>query len=297
LRPGGGGKSARPAVSVVVPFLGGDDDARAAVATLGRLELQEGDELIMADNTRSGSGVLARAAVEGALRLVPAHEGRSSYHARNVGARAAVNDWLLFLDADCRPPPGLLGAYLDEPPDPRCGALAGAVVRDRSQHGVVARYSESRRYLDVSGHLRHPHRPFGITANLLVRREPWDALGGFDEGTRSGGDVDFCWRLQEAGWELGHRPGAVVEHRHRETLAALLRQARRYGSGHAWLERRYPGSHPPPPLGRLLIRCAGGFLWFALTARFERALFKLIDAPVFVADSIGYRSSAAADPL
>jgi len=45
------------------------------------------------------------------VRVLAAPSPRSSYHARNVGARAARGEWLVFLDADVAPAPELLDAY------------------------------------------------------------------------------------------------------------------------------------------------------------------------------------------
>ncbi|HTW12885.1 MAG TPA: hypothetical protein VME01_09090, partial [Solirubrobacteraceae bacterium] len=43
--------SARPPVSVVVPFAGSRDDAHTVIAMLRALTTQPGDELILADNS------------------------------------------------------------------------------------------------------------------------------------------------------------------------------------------------------------------------------------------------------
>ena len=86
--------SERPPVSIVVPFGGGEHDARELFAALARIELRDGDELIVADNTIGGMP-----AAPSSIRVVRAVAQRSSYHARNVGAEAARNDWLLVMDA------------------------------------------------------------------------------------------------------------------------------------------------------------------------------------------------------
>lgn len=49
--------------------------------------------------------------------------------------------------------------------------------------------------------------------HLLVRREAWDAVGGFDEAYfMYMEDVDLCWRLRHAGWRTGYEPAARVTH-------------------------------------------------------------------------------------
>ena len=49
--------------------------------------------------------------------------------------------------------------------------------------------------------------------HFLVRREAWDAVGGFDEQFfMFVEDVDLCWRLHQAGWKIRYEPASVIEH-------------------------------------------------------------------------------------
>ena len=94
------------------------------------------------------------------------------------------------------------------------------------------------------------------TGNLLVRRAAFEEVGGFADGIRSGGDVDLCWRLQDAGWELERRPEATVEHHHRDDLGSFLAMVARYGAGSRWLNERRPGAAPRWPLATGLLGSA-----------------------------------------
>jgi N-acetylglucosaminyl-diphospho-decaprenol L-rhamnosyltransferase len=50
-------------------------------------------------------------------------------------------------------------------------------------------------------------------ACLLVRREAWDAIGGFDARYFMYlEDVDLCWRAGRAGWRVAFEPAAEVVH-------------------------------------------------------------------------------------
>jgi colanic acid/amylovoran biosynthesis glycosyltransferase len=284
---------ARPTVSVVMPFYGDSNDAREALAALVALEVDAGDEVIVADNTPAG--VLC-AEADGSrdslgparLEVVGATDQLGSYYARNAGAEAASGEWLLFIDSDCRPPPDLIGRYFERPPAPGCGLVAGGIEGAREQDSAVARWSRSRSALRSEVLSASYEKPIGVTANLLVRRRAWESVGGFQEGIRSHGDSEFSWRVQDAGWELVHAPDAAVEHLHRESLRALARVSARYGAGAAWLNRHRPGSCPRPRPVRGLARCAVGAPVLALTGRFERARFKLIDAVSIAANAVGY---------
>jgi GT2 family glycosyltransferase len=245
----------RPAVSVVMPFAGTTDGARAALSALLALERREGDELILADN----AGTVPAAP---GVTVVSARDECSPAHARNTGAEHATAEWILFLDADCRPHQGLLDAYFATAVEPRVGALVGGVVPVADQAGLAARYGAARNFLSQDAHLAHPFRPRAAAANLMVRAAAFAELGGFYEGLRAAEDTDFSWRLQEAGWLLEARPDARVEHRYRATVAELRRQWRGYAAGRAWLARRYPGFTPEPALVRAARRAwrraAGG---------------------------------------
>ena len=224
----------REAVAVVVPFAGDATAAHRLAARLAAIERGPGDELILVDNSRDGA---ASAVAQEEVRVVRAAAEWSSYHARNSGARTASAPWLLFIDDDCEPGPGLLDAYFVPPPADRCGAVVGAIRSPPEPGNLVEAHAEAAEILLQSRGMTHPLMPYGVTANLLVRRAAWEALGGFHEGVRSCGDIDLCWRLQDAGWALEYRQRAAVVHRHRQTLRALLRQQLRYGAGTAWLSR------------------------------------------------------------
>ena len=50
-------------------------------------------------------------------------------------------------------------------------------------------------------------------ACFLARRQAWESVGGFDPAYfMYMEDVDLCWRLGEAGWQVAYEPSSVVEH-------------------------------------------------------------------------------------
>ena len=275
----------RPAVSVVVPFAGSRESARRLLASLATLELGPRDELILVDNSLDGAAAGEDAPPR--ATVVRATGRRSSYHARNAGAREARGEWLLFVNADCEPSPTLVRDYFREPVAGGVGAIAGAVRAEATGDGIIARHARSRPYLDQATFLVEPRGGFAATANLLVRRSAWSALGGFSE-VRSGGDVDFSWRLQAAGHAIEHRPRAMVRHRHRDALWPFVRQRLRYGAGERWLAGRWPGRRSLrdilPAVGRRLTAS----VILAARGQRESALFHLLDAVAFGAEAAGW---------
>jgi GT2 family glycosyltransferase len=261
------------------------------VAALRCLDIRDGDELIVADNTGGGNaGLIAGHGI----RVVRAARERSAYHARNEAARLATADWILFLDADCRPAPNLLAAYFEESISDGCGAVAGQILGEPEQASFAARYARSRNLFDHADGLIRASGGGAAAGNLLVRREAFEQVGGFTEGIRSGGDLDICRRLAVGGWRLDFRQGAVVHHRHRATLPSLLGAVARYGAGARWLNKRYPGSSPAWPLRYGLAGTARDIVARLRERQVEEAVFRGVDGLGLVAHRIGYAMSNGA---
>jgi N-acetylglucosaminyl-diphospho-decaprenol L-rhamnosyltransferase len=92
-------------------------------------------------------------------------------------------------------------------------------------------------------------------AFLMIRRDAWDKLGGFDEAFYPlwFEDVDFCFRLKRAGLHLFHVPTAVATHSGGHSIRKVplgIREIYWYGS-----LLRYASKHFTP-FGRRLVCCS-----------------------------------------
>jgi GT2 family glycosyltransferase len=233
----------RPAVDVVIPFAGSASELQALIARAARLERTAGDTVVVVDNRARTDAVVAPPGV----LVVPAPERAGSYYARNRGAATGEAPWLLFVDADVEVPADLLDRYFERDPQDATGVLAGEVSDQPpslDQRSAAVRYAWLKQSMSQETTLAHGRWAFAQTANCAIRRAAFDAVGGFREHVRSGGDADLCFRLAAAGWQLERRPRATVMHRNRQTVRAMLRQRARHGAGAAWLNREHPGSFP-----------------------------------------------------
>jgi glycosyltransferase involved in cell wall biosynthesis len=192
-------------VSVVIP-------ARNASATLGRTlaclaaqQLDGGFEVIVVDDdSDDGTAELARAA-PGPVQVIS--DGRlGAAEARNRGVARARGAVIAFTDADCFPTPLWLAHALSALE--RVDLVQGRVDPDpRAPLGPFDRtiWVESE-------------RGFYETANLLVRRELFERIGGFEDWIDTGGekllaeDVWFGWRARRAGARTAFAPDALVHH-------------------------------------------------------------------------------------
>jgi GT2 family glycosyltransferase len=228
---------------VVVPFAGSASALADLVRRFESLELGPRDTLTLVDNRPAETD-----AQPPAEPVVRAPERQSSYFARNRGAARGSNPWLVFLDADVDPAPDLVERYFEAPPGERTAVLAGGVTDEPldpdGPQSAAARYTELRASMSQANTMLDGPWAYAQTANCAVRRAAFDAVGGFRDDVRSGGDADLCFRLRAAGWEIESREQAGAVHRSRRTMRKLLRQRARHGSGAAWLDREHPGSSP-----------------------------------------------------
>ena len=238
-----------PLASVVVPARDAAATLPALLSSLARQELASRGELevLVVDNaSRDATAQVAGAA--GARVVTEVVPGRA--RARNAGAAAASAGRLLFVDADCVADPGwarALVACLEDAP-----LVAGPVrLRSGEPPNAVERLERLWRF-DQEGHVRRDG--WAASANLAMRRDAFEAVGGFDPGfERIGEDVDLCLRAAGAGHALAFCPEAVVSHPVESSLRTLARRGVAHGWSNLQLARRHPGRagsaywrHPAP---------------------------------------------------
>jgi GT2 family glycosyltransferase len=276
----------RPAVDVVLPFYGTDDDLARVVERLAALELRPGDTITVADNRPGAADALL-----GVVAVLGAGERQTSYHARNRAAARGEAPWLVFLDADVLPPRDLLDRYFARAPGEEVGVLAGAVVDEPAEDAApAARYAWLKSSMSQEVTLADAEWAFAQTANAAVRRAAFEQVGGFEAGVRSGGDADLCFRIRAAGWTLERREEAAVVHRNRSTIPRMLAQRARHGAGAAWLSKRWPGALPRrrwPGLTLWSVRRTAQGVVAAARGDRDAALLGLLDGPAVWAFELG----------
>ncbi|MFL5895581.1 MAG: glycosyltransferase [Thermoleophilaceae bacterium] len=222
--------SAAPEISVIVPAR---DAARTLGPLLDSLAAQtfpaERFEVVVVDNgSTDGTAELARA--RGAMVVDEPQPNRA--RARNAGVRAARGEVFAFTDADCEADRGWLAAFWDC--RGRAPLIAGEVrVATAEPPNAVERFESLWRF----GQEHWVRQGWAATANLLVERDAFDAVGGFDTAWRHiGEDADFCVRAGRAGFALGWCAEAVVSHVAEAQLWPMLKRAffHGYSVNQAW---------------------------------------------------------------
>ena len=177
-------------ISVVIPAFNEERFLPETLEHLRRAEAHLGTgpgrdvEVIIVDNASTDR--TAEVALASGAKVVGVPEHNIGL-VRNAGAKAATGDLLVFLDADTLIPEATLSRIVQEMENPSC--LGGAADTDYRP----ARAS-MRAYL---GFWRLVGRATGMAQGALqfCRRDAFLALGGYDEATYMGEDVDFYWRL------------------------------------------------------------------------------------------------------
>lgn len=208
-------------MSVVIPAR---DSARTLARTLGALSCQEVattfEVIVVDDGSRDATSEVARRHIS-LVRLIRNESGQGPGAARNAGVKAARAPVIAFTDADCYPEPQWLARGLQ--------ALEQAdLVQGRVAPDASVPRTPFDRSLGVDG-----DGGFYQTANLFVRRDVFDAIGGFrdwaldqperrtwSEDTRRGRatrtpigeDTQFAWRVRRRGFRTGYAPDALVHH-------------------------------------------------------------------------------------
>lgn len=196
-------------------------------------DLSEPSEIVVVDASGGRLDYVRqrhKAAVVWAQFEQPAGVRVSIPHQRNAGVRAARGEIIVFTDAGCRPEPGWLVRLIA----PLLQDEHIAVGLALATPGSTGLYDRGARQA-----LESPYITECSTINLAFRRTAFDAVGGFDEGFAYGSDVDFAWRLTEAGYRIRSVPDAVVRH----DWGGWRRQLRRsyvYGKARARLYRKHP---------------------------------------------------------
>jgi cellulose synthase/poly-beta-1,6-N-acetylglucosamine synthase-like glycosyltransferase len=161
------------------------------------------------------------------LDYEPVSSTRASIPAqRNVGVREARGEIVVFTDSGCQPQPGWLSKLLFpiqlEGEDVCAGRTLG--------RGLDV--------YDADGASPDTYLAECPTINMAFRRRAFEAIGGFDESFEYGSDVDFTWRLVDAGVRLRSAPEAVLT-TDWGTRRRQLRRAWLYGRARARLYRKH----------------------------------------------------------
>lgn len=186
----------------------------------------DGTEIIVVDDQSEDGSVEAVANLQAATVVrTPVRAGVTG--SRNLGARYATGDALVFSDGHVRPVAGWLEPLMDELDNPMVGAVAPVISPLRAEghpgYGFTWR-SPALTTAWISRPATAPRQaPMLCGCCMVIRRDVFDRLGGFDSGLTLWGmeDAELCLCIWRLGLECRVVPASQVRH--------LFRQAFPYG--------------------------------------------------------------------
>ena len=210
-----------PSLSVIVPVHNGGASFKACIEGLAACRPAPDEVVVVADGETDGSW---RHALGYGARVVRHEPARGPAYARNRGAEAATGDLLLFIDADVVVRPDVVGR------------VKGAFARHPDLDALIGSYDDApghpsflSQYRNLLHHYTHQtsgERAFTFWGACgAVRREAFEAVGGFDEGYRrpSIEDIELGYRLRTAGFAMRLDKEIQVKHLKRWTARSILK--------------------------------------------------------------------------
>lgn len=203
----------RPKYSVVIPVLNGMRTLPQLLNSLNAQLCAPGFEVIIVDNG-SDDGIQDYLLDNPSFKLLSCPvRGRS--RARNLGARAAQGEYLVFLDCDVILSQNWfhrLDSYIGQ----RCYDAVATKVIPYEHKGVLAAYRRclsdwNTRGLGISYFKGPKVVPVINTAACVMRRSSFMRIGGFDETLLRNEDLDLSQRMFQRGLVFAGCSGAEAQ--------------------------------------------------------------------------------------
>ena len=231
--------------SIIVPVFNRPDEVDELLESLCHQEVNNFEVIIVED----GSKKPCKDVCDKYAGILDLHyyykENSGPGQSRNYGAERAKGDWLIVLDSDVVLPTGYLRA-VDERLKMEIDAFGGPDASHPSFTPIQKAISYSMTSFFTTGGIRGGKgkkldKFFPRSYNMGIRREVYQELGGFTK-MRFGEDIDFSYRIVEAGYKTALIPEAWVWHKRRTDFRKFFRQVYNSGIARINLEKRHPGT-------------------------------------------------------
>ena len=243
--------------SIVVPVFNRPDEVDELLESLTRQTLKDFEVIIVED----GSKTPCKDVCEKYADVLALHyyykENSGPGQSRNYGAERANGEWLIVLDSDVVLPDGYIEAVdrnLEESEltnhklqtsNIKVQSFGGPDAAHPSFTPVQKAISYSMTSFFTTGGIRGGKAKldkfYPRSFNMGIRRDVYLQLGGFSK-MRFGEDIDFSYRIVEAGYRPQLIPEAWVWHKRRTDFRKFFRQVYNSGIARINLEKRHPGT-------------------------------------------------------
>jgi len=225
-----------PFVSVIVCSYNGGRTLATCLDSLGKLNYPDYEIILVDDGSTDDTRDIAEQFPH--VRYIY-QENHGLSHARNTGAAAAKGEVFAYTDSDCMADVDWLYYLIGTLLSGDYAGVGGPNVTPPAQNWIqacVAAAPGGPSHVLLTDIIAE-HVP---GCNMAFYRWAFENIGGFDaEYHKAGDDVDFCWRLQQAGCVIAFSATAIVWHHRRFTLRAFLKQQDGYGEAESLLRFKH----------------------------------------------------------
>ena len=231
--------------SIIVPVYNRPDEVDELLQSLCEQTVKDFEVIIVEDGSiKPCKDVCNKYA--GILSLhYYAKENSGPGQSRNYGAERANGEYVIILDSDVVLPKGYLQAIEEELAQQPCEAFGGPDAAHPDFTPVQKAISYSMTSFFTTGGIRGGKAKldkfYPRSFNMGIRRDVYQQLGGFTK-MRFGEDIDFSYRIVEAGYQPRLFPEAWVWHKRRTDFRKFFRQVYNSGIARINLEKRHPGT-------------------------------------------------------
>ena len=231
--------------SIIVPVYNRPDEVDELLRSLTGQTMKDFEVLIVEDGSqRDCREVVEKYKPQLNLKYF-AKPNSGPGQSRNYGAQRAQGDMLIVLDSDVVLPQGYMKAVDDEMRRQPAVAFGGPDASHPSFTNVQKAISYSMTSFFTTGGIRGGKKKldkfYPRSFNMGIRRDVYQQLGGFSK-MRFGEDIDFSYRIVEAGHQPRLFADAWVWHRRRTDFRKFFRQVYNSGIARINLEKRHPGT-------------------------------------------------------
>ena len=231
--------------SIIVPVFNRPDEVDELLESLSNQTLKEFEVIIVEDGSVKTCKDVCDKYADILVLYYYAKENSGPGQSRNYGAERANGDYLLILDSDVVLPNGYLQAVEDTLRQNPAEAFGGPDAAHPSFTPVQKAISYSMTSFFTTGGIRGGKAKldkfYPRSFNMGIRRDVYLQLGGFSK-MRFGEDIDFSYRIVEAGYRPQLFPDAWVWHKRRTDFRKFFRQVYNSGIARINLEKRHPGT-------------------------------------------------------
>jgi GT2 family glycosyltransferase len=240
--------------SIIVPVFNRPDEVDELLESLCSQTLKDFEVVIVEDGSQKPcKDVCAKYADILDLHYY-AKPNSGPGQSRNYGVERAQGEYALILDSDVVLPQGFIQAIVDELSREEAVAWGGPDASHPSFTPIQKAISYSMTSFFTTGgirggkannkaafQLKKLDKFYPRSFNMGIRRDVYLQLGGFSK-MRFGEDIDFSYRIVEAGYQPRLFPEAWVWHKRRTDFRKFFRQVYNSGIARINLEKRHPGT-------------------------------------------------------